>query len=541
MTNDVKETKASWAVIGMLAAAQFIMVLDTTVMNVSITQVVEDLNTTVVGLQTAITFYTLVMAAFMLTGGKLGDRWGAKRAYMIGMLIYGTGSLITALSPNLAVLLIGWSFIEGFGAVLVIPAIAALTAITYTGRQRAMAYGILGGVTGVSAALGPLIGGWVTTNLTWRIVFASETVVVLVLMLFLRLIPATKGRPGKLDVGGSLLSAAGLAIAVFGILRSSQWGWITPKAAAPFTPLGLSPVIFLITIGLVLLALFMRREEMLLEAGKEPLLDVRLLKIPRLRAGLNTLASQQFMIMGIFFVLPLYLQSVLGYNALETGIRILPLSLSLFVFALLGASLTARFSPKRIVEWGLLSMLSGGVLLIAFTEPTLRSIGFSVALALVGAGNGLLVSQLGNVIMSSVSSERSSEAGGLQGTAQNLGASLGTALVGSMLIASLVGNFQQAVLANPALTDISDDLVVLAEENANFVTTDQLRAGAEAAGLSQAQTDALVADYADAQIVALKAAFAVVVLFALIALWYVRRLPSAAQPEDPAALTPSSP
>ena len=305
MTSDVKETKVSWAVIAMLAAAQFIMVLDTTVMNVSISQVVEDLNTTVVGLQTAITFYTLVMAAFMLIGGKLGDRWGAKRAYMLGMLIYGTGSLITALSPNLAVLLVGWSFIEGFGAVLVIPAIAALTAITYTGRQRAMAYGILGGVTGISAALGPLIGGWVTTNLTWRIVFASETVVVLVLMLFLRLIPATKGRPGKLDVGGSLLSASGLAIAVFGILRSSQWGWITPKAAAPFTPLGLSPVVFLIVIGLALLGLFMRREEALLEAGKEPLLDVRLLKIPRLRAGLNTLASQQFLIMGIFFVLPL--------------------------------------------------------------------------------------------------------------------------------------------------------------------------------------------------------------------------------------------
>ena len=541
MTSDVKESKASWAVIAMLAAAQFIMVLDTTVMNVSISQVVEDLNTTVVGLQTAITFYTLVMAAFMLIGGKLGDRWGAKRAYMIGMLIYGTGSLITAFSPNLAVLLVGWSFIEGFGAVLVIPAIAALTAITYTGRQRALAYGILGGVTGISAALGPLIGGWVTTNLTWRIVFASETVVVLVLMLFLRLIPATKGRPGKLDVGGSLLSAAGLGIAVFGILRSSQWGWITPKAAAPFTPLGLSPVIFLIVIGLVLLGLFMRREETLLEAGKEPLLDVRLLRIPRLQAGLNTLASQQFMIMGIFFVLPLYLQTVIGYNALETGIRILPLSLSLFVCALLGASLTTRYSPKRIVEVGLLSMLSGGVLLITFTEPTLRSIGFSVALGLVGAGNGLLVSQLGNVIMSSVSSERSGEAGGLQGTAQNLGASLGTALVGSMLIASLVGNFQQSVLANPALADISNDLAALAEENANFVTTDQLRAGAEAAGLSSVQIDALVADYADAQIVALKAAFAVVVLFALIALWYVRRLPSAAQPDDPAALTPSSP
>lgn len=522
MTNNAPETKTSWAVIAMLAAAQFIMVLDTTVMNVSISQVVEDLNTTILGLQTAITFYTLVMAAFMLIGGKLGDRWGAKRAYMIGLLIYGTGSLITSLSPNLTVLLIGWSFIEGFGAILVIPAIAALIALTYTGRQRALAYGILGGITGVSAALGPLIGGWVTTNLTWRIVFAGETVVVLLLMLFLRLIPPTQGRPGKLDLGGALLSAAGLGIAVFGVLRSSQWGWLTPKSAAPVTPLGLSPVVLLLVAGVILLALFIRREEALTAAGKEPLLDVRLLKIPRLRAGLNTLASQQFMIMGIFFVLPLYLQTVLGYNALETGIRILPLSLSLFAFALLGASLSARYSAKRIVEIGLIAMLSGGVLLIAFTDPSLNTTGFAIALALVGAGNGLLVSQLGNVIMSSVSSERSSEAGGLQGTAQNLGASLGTALVGSMLIASLVGNFQQAVLTNPALTDISNQVIVAAEENANFVTDDQLRAGAEAAGYSPDQVDALVTDYEAAQIVALKAAFAVVVLFSLIALWYVR-------------------
>src|SRR5512139_2343380 len=213
MSNSTAVKNASWSVIAMLGAAQFIMVLDTTVMNVSISQVAEDLHTTIVGLQTAITLYTLVMAAFMLLGGKLGDRWGAKRAYAIGMLVYGAGSLTTALSPTLGVLIVGWSFVEGLGAVLVIPAIAALTAATYTGRQRAMAYGILGGVSGMSAALGPLIGGWVTANFTWRIVFAAETVTVLVLMLFLRAIPATKGRPAKLDIPGAILSAAGLGLA----------------------------------------------------------------------------------------------------------------------------------------------------------------------------------------------------------------------------------------------------------------------------------------------------------------------------------------
>jgi len=317
---DAVEKKAGWGVIAMLAAAQFVMVLDTTVMNVSITQIVADLNTTVVGLQTAITVYTLVMAAFMLIGGKLGDKWGARRAYAIGLLVYGAGSLTTALSPNLTVLLVGWSFIEGFGAVLVIPAIAALTAVTYSGRQRALAYGILGGVSGASAAIGPLIGGWVTANFTWRIVFASETAVVLVLMLFLRAIPATAGRATKLDLPGAFLSAAGLGLAVFGILRSSQWGWIGPKAAAPFTPLGLSPVFWLIIGGGVLLWLFARSEEKVMAAGNEPLLDLRLLDISVLRAGLTTLLGQQFIIMSTFFVLPLYLQTVLGYDSLPSTV-----------------------------------------------------------------------------------------------------------------------------------------------------------------------------------------------------------------------------
>lgn len=534
MTTESKETKAGWSVIAMLAAAQFVMVLDTTVMNVSISQIVEDLNTTVVGLQTAITLYTLVMAAFMLIGGKLGDRWGAKRAYIVGMLIYGTGSLITALSPTLGVLIVGWSFIEGLGAVLVIPAIAALTAATYSGRQRALAYGILGGVSGASAALGPLIGGWVTANYTWRLVFATETVVVLLLMLFLRAIPATAGRKGQLDLGGAFLSAAGLGLAVFGILRSSQWGWITPKAAAPFTLLGLSPVFWLIIAGVVLLGMFARREEALIEAGKEPLLDTRLLNIPRLRAGLTTLLSQQFIIMSTFFVLPLYLQTVLGYDSLQTGITILPLSMGLFFFALLGASLTTRFSPKRIVEVGLVGMLIGEVMLIAFTGPDLRRLGFAAALLLVGAGLGLLASQLGNIIMSSVPPERGSEAGGLQGTAQNLGASLGTALVGSILLASLVTNFQTAVLTNPALSDVSSEIAATAEQNANFVSVEQVETAAEAAGLTPEQVDAISAEYAEAQIVALKASFAAIALFALVALAYVRRLPTRAHGEEPA-------
>ncbi len=538
------ETKAGWGVIGMLAAAQFIMVLDTTVMNVSISQVVEDLDTTVVGLQTAITMYTLVMAAFMLIGGKIGDRWGAKRAFWIGLCVYGTGSFITALSPNLAVLLVGWSLIEGLGAVLVIPAIAALTAVTYQGRQRALAYGILGGVSGASMAAGPLIGGWVTATYSWRYVFAGETVVVLVVMLFLRLIPATTGRPTKLDTPGAALSALGLGAIVLGILRSSTWGWIIPQPGVPeingqpLAPLGLSPTLWLIVIGSVLLVLFARREERVKARGDEPLLDMALLRIPKMRAGLMVQGCQAFIIQATFFVLPLYLQTVLGFDALETGKTILPLSVALFVFALGGSALTGRYSPKTIVQRGVAAMLLGEAVLLLFLDPELSGWGFGIGLAMLGAGLGLLASQVSNVIMSSVAPTRGGEAGGLQGTSLNLGASLGVALVGSILIASLASTFTSSVAENPDLSDeLKQQVVATAEANANFVSTTQVEQAAADAGVPEDETAELVAVYSESQLTALRASLAFLALFALLALAWVRRLPERAPPNDQDAPT----
>ena len=451
--------KTGWGVAGMLAAAQFIMVLDTTVMNVSISQVVADLDTTIVGLQTAITMYTLVMASFMLIGGKFGERWGAKRAFWVGLVVYGTGSFLTSVAPNLAVLLIGWSFVEGMGAILVIPAIAALIAATYQGQQRAIAYGILGGVSGASMAAGPLIGGWVSAYLSWRYVFAAESVVVLVILLFLRIIPAVQARKTKLDTGGAVLSALGLGSIVLGILRSSQWGWITPSPGVPeingkpLTPLGLSPTLWLILVGAILLVFFGRRERSVKDRGDEPLLDLALLKIPRMRAGLVVQWCQAFIIQATFFVLPLYLQTVLGFDSLKTGVTILPMSVAMFVFALGGSALTGRFSPKLIVQRGIAAMLVGEVVLLYFLDPKLSGWGFGTGLALLGAGLGLLASQVGNVIMSSVEPTRGGEAGGLQGTSLNLGASLGVALVGSILLATLASNFTNGVQASTSLPD----------------------------------------------------------------------------------------
>src|SRR5215218_9681749 len=205
-----------WLPIAILASAQFVMVLDSSVMNVSISQIVADLDTTIQGVQLAITAYTLVMAAFMLAGAKLGDILGRDRAFAIGLAIYGVGSLTTALSPNLTVLLVGWSLIEGLGAALVIPAIVSLIAGTYSGEQRALAFGIIGGVAGAAIAAGPLIGGWVTTEFSWRYVFAGETVIVAVILLMRRSLrnpPRAEQRP-VLDVVGIALSALGLGLAV---------------------------------------------------------------------------------------------------------------------------------------------------------------------------------------------------------------------------------------------------------------------------------------------------------------------------------------
>src|SRR3954452_19898972 len=260
------------------------MVLDSTVMNVSISQVVADLHSTVPEVQLAITAYTLVMAAFMLTGAKFGDIWGRRRAFAIGLVVYGIGSLTTALSPNITVLLIGWSGIEGLGAVLVIPAIAALTAANYEGKERALAFGLLGGIAGAGAAAGPLIGGVVTSALTWRVVFAGETVLVIGILFLVHRIqdkPPT-GERARLDVVGAALSALGLGLAVFGILKISEWGLFKPTGAltlggTEIPPFGFSAVPFLIVAGLVVLGGFLRWEEREVREGRAPLLRPDLL------------------------------------------------------------------------------------------------------------------------------------------------------------------------------------------------------------------------------------------------------------------------
>jgi MFS family permease len=517
-----------------LASAQFVMVLDSSVMNVAISQIVDDLDTTIQGVQTAITLYTLVMAAFMLLGAKLGDILGRNRAFAIGLAIYGLGSLTTALSPNLGVLLIGWSGVEGFGAVLVVPAIAALTAATYEGRDRALAYALLGGIAAIAVAAGPLIGGWVTTEFTWRYVFAAETVVVIVILLLRGQIaraPGAERRP-QLDIVGVALSSSGLGVIVFAILRSSVWGFVQPRTpptvnGTEITPLGFSVVPFMVLGGLALLWAFVAWEQRRARLGRDELLDTSLLRISQLRAGLSTLVGQQLVLMGTFFVIPVYLQVVLGLDAFETGKRLLPLSVAMLVFALLGPRIAARRSPRVVAQIGLVAVSIGALVMLATLDVTLNDTGFRVALGLIGAGAGLLASQLGNVIMSAVAPTKTSEAGGLQGTAQNLGSSLGTAIIGAVLLASLATGFSERITDNPDVPPAARETIVAnTEQGIDIVPVAAVEDAAVDGGLSPDQARAVAADYGDAQLDALRLSLGAVGLAALLSLWVTRRLPT---------------
>ena len=335
-----------------LAAGQFLMTLDSSVMNVSIATVAEDVGTTVTGIQGAITAYTLVMAALMLTGAKIGAIIGRKRAFAIGCVIYGCGSFTTSIAPSLPVLLFGWSFLEGVGAALIMPAIVALVAGNFPTERRPAAYGLVAAAGAVAVAVGPLIGGFCTTYFSWRWVFAGEVVVVLAILLLTRRIAdaPVEERP-KLDVVGSVLSALGLGLVVFGVLRTSEWGWIQPKPDGPSWA-DLSPTVWLVLAGLFVIWVFFRWEHRREARGEEPLLRPDMLRNRQLSGGLTMFFFQFLVQAGIFFVVPLYLSVCLGLSALATGARLLPLSVTLLAAAIGIPRLLPTVSPRLIVRCG---------------------------------------------------------------------------------------------------------------------------------------------------------------------------------------------
>jgi MFS family permease len=476
------------------------------------------------------------MAAFMLAGAKLGDILGTNRTFALGLAVYGLGTVTTALSPSLPVLLLGWSLVEGLGAVMVIPAIFALTAANYQGKDRALAYSLIGAMTAIAVAAGPLIGGFVTTNYSWRWVFAGEAVVV-VLLLLCRGMIATAARPDRrprMDYVGAGLSAASLGLIVFGILMSSQWGFLHPRAAltisgTEITPLGFSVVPFLILAGLAALGGLVLWEERRHRLGHDRLIDMSLLRIAPLRAGLLTIGGQQLVLMGTFFVLPVYLQIVLGFDAFETGKRLLPLSAAMLVAALLGPRLAGRRSPRTVAQAGLIAISAGAVVMLATLDVNLNDTGFRTALVLMGIGAGLLASQLGNVIMSSVDPSKTSETGGLQGTALNLGASIGTALIGAVLIVGLINGFNSRLADNPDVSpSVRQTIAANTEEGIDIVPAPQVEERAVRRGVPQQEAGAIASDYEDAELDALRQSLGAVAFIAVLSLWFTRRLPGTA-------------
>jgi EmrB/QacA subfamily drug resistance transporter len=519
---------AKWRVLAVLATAQFLMVLDQAVMNVSISQLVKDFDTTVTTIQAVIALYALVMAGLMLTGGKLGDLWGRRRAFAIGLCIYGVGSGLTAASWSIPSLMLGWSILEGIGAALVLPALVALVAGNYQGSDRAIAYGVLGGVAGAGIAVGPILGGWVTTDFTWRLVFVGEVVVALGILVGTRLIrePPREGEAPSLDWVGSVLSALGLALLVFGVLQASNWGWLEPRNS-PIEPFGFSLTPFVIAAGALALAAFRAWERWREERRLDPLIQFRLFGIPSLRGGISMLLAQNMVLMGIFFTIPLFLQIVQGLDALETGVRMLPTSAGLFITALAGSALASRFAARTLVRAGLIVLLIAVLALLTTIEPQLDNGPFFVAMGLLGIGMGLIVSQLGNVVQSSVEDRDRSEAGGLQNTAQQLGSSLGTALLGAIVISGLLSAFTANVDQDPRISSqVRDQVKVELSSGGSFVPSEDVRASATAAGLDPETTDALVNNYEEAQLTALKTALLFAAFLVVASFWATRRLPT---------------
>jgi EmrB/QacA subfamily drug resistance transporter len=501
-------------VLAILSAAMFIYVIDTTIMNVSISALVEDLGTTVGEVQTAITLYTLTMAAFMLTGGKLGDIWGSKRAFRIGLVIYGIGTTITALAPSIGFIILGWSILEGLGSALIVPAINTLVRANFTGTKRASAYGTLFGVAAAGAAFGPLVGGWLTANLSWRYAFAGEAVIVVIVLLTSGMIidaPAVLPKP-RLDRIGVVLSATGLGMFVFGVLQTSTRGWT-------------DPVVFgLVVGGLVVLGVFVwwvKRQE---AAGRPALLHPSIFKHRAISSGLPILATQTFAQAGLLFLIPVFTQSILGFDAFQTGLTLLPLSIGVLATSTLTPPLGRKIYPKYIVQVGLVLLFIGGYILAESLATATEGTDMALGLFVAGIAIGLIAGQLPNMILSGVDQDEASEASGLQGTAQNLGMALGTAVIGTVILSVALTSIGNQIQASSTISeDIKDDIAAVVERPLESADADLLEQ--ELADLPVEQQEELKAIYNDATLRGFQGAILVGGIVALFGALLAFRLP----------------
>lgn len=516
-----------------MAMAQFILTLDSTVMNVSISTLVVDLHTTVSGVQLAITFYTLIMAAFMIAGAKIGDIIGRKKAFVIGLIIYGIGSFITAISPNLAILMFGWSFLEGIGAALIIPAMLSLIAGNYPeGPKRIKAYASVAAMAAIGAAVGPIIGGVLTTYATWRLAFLSEVLVVIYILIKRGIIrdAIAKVADTSFDWFGLVFSASGLALLVYGILQAATYGLV--KARKDWVVGGktlllagqISPTIILMSIGLLLLLAFAILEQYRIRARKTALLNLKLLRIKTVSSGVWTIFFQLLLLGGVMYGVALYVQIDLGYNAMKTGLTLLPLSVMILLLASRGSVMAGKWSARTLCRVGFVLMLGGSILLGLRSGNQASGLQLAPALVLLGAGMGIIAAQLQNSVQNSVSAKDSAEVSGLMATFQYLGQSFGTALSGVLIVSTMIVVSGNLISHSSLSVSQQQQLSTAYEQQAQVISDSQIKT-ATANQTPEVQQE-VVSINAEVRNKSLSSMFILLAVISLLGLFATKNLPA---------------
>jgi EmrB/QacA subfamily drug resistance transporter len=445
----------------LLSMAMFVLVVDTSLMNVSISAVVTDLDTTASGVQSAIALEALVSAAFILINSKVGDLIGRKRAYVLGLLAYAAGALAMTLAQSLTAVIVFWAVIGGLGASLLLPAMQSLIHGNFSGAAQKRAYALVGAAAAIAAAVGPLLGGFVTTYLSWRVGFGLEVVIIVVVLLqigLIRDVPYTGSR--KVDVIGAVLSVLGMGGLVLGILAWQEGG---------------ESVVALMAVGVVALGslawwLVRRKRE-----DKQTLLDPDLFRAPNFTTGISGVALQNISLGGAMIALPLFLQMTLEYSAMQTGLTLMPLSLTMFAMALVAGKKSGDRRPAGIICAGF-ALASVGVALIIPLVPRIDSGWYLVVpLVITGGGLGLLVSQLNNYTLAPIDEMRVSEAAGVNSAAGSFGLSFGLAMAGGILLAALAISFTDLTESSTVIPAAEQQQIADAlEEDAEVMSNTQL-------------------------------------------------------------------
>jgi len=427
-----------------LALAQFIASYAATNMNVAISAIAKDLGTTVAGVQTAITLFTLTMAALMIPGSKLTDIWGRKRCFQLGLLVYGVGGLLALLAQALPLLIVGYSLFEGVGSALMIPPIYILVTVAFPDvKSRARYFGVVSGAGGLGAAAGPLIGGLVTSAISWRASFGLQVLVVAWIIVLGRHIsdPGRSGPKPRFDLTGAVLSALGLFFVVLGLLQSRTYGFLISREAfkignTVIIPKGsISPVWIFVAIGALFLLWFFLHVRSREKKGRDVLLPLRLFRNKVANLGLGTQVIQWLILQGSFFVVSVYLQEVWKYNAIKTGLVLTPATIGILATSA-GADRFARRHPQRwLIIAGFLATAVGMILLLVLVRQHSAVWTWVPGLFLFGAGVGVMLTSSVNVVQSSFPDTDQGDISGLSRSVSNLGSSFGTALVGSVLVA----------------------------------------------------------------------------------------------------------